>query len=112
LKRLRPAGRISKGEIAPSIPFEPDLLKDLRNAEYARIYLAEALKDDHPGTFKMALRNVIQARRGMTEMAKILHLNRAGLYQALSLEGNPSFSTVFEVLGELGISIDLKKKKA
>jgi probable addiction module antidote protein len=74
------------------------------------MYLSEAMEDDHPATFKVALRNVIQARQGMTEMAKTLHLNRAGLYQALSHAGNPSFSTVLSVLGKLGLKMDLAKK--
>ena len=75
------------------------------------MYLAECLDDDYPGTFMYALRQVILARVGMAKMARALHLNRAGLYQALSLGGNPSFATIQGALAELGIKLDLSKKR-
>jgi len=72
--------------------------------------LAECLYDDLPGTFLYALRNAVMAKGGMAKMARTLGLNRAGLYQALSNDGNPSFVTVQGILAELGIKLGLSKK--
>ncbi len=92
-----------------SIPYEPDLLKDLQDSGYAKAYLASCLKDDHPGTFFVALRQVVQARGGLTKAAKQLHLNRPGLYRALSEKGNPSMQTVMAVLSALGLHFEIGK---
>lgn len=107
LKQPKPIGRISKKEAAPSVPYELDLHHDLQDPVYARAYLAECLKDDHPGTFFVALRNVIQARRAMAPLARRLHLNRPALYKALSENGNPSLKTIRAILAELDFRLDL-----
>jgi probable addiction module antidote protein len=106
-KQPRRIGRTSKKEAAPSVPYETDLFQDLLDPDYARAYLAECLKDDHPGTFFVALRNVIQARRIMAPLARRLHLNRPALYKALSENGNPSLKTIRAVLAELDFRLDL-----
>ena len=106
-KKPKPIGRTSKKGAAPSVPYEPDLYHDLQDPEYARAYLAECLKDEHPGTFFVALRHVIQARRAMAPLARRLHLNRPALYKALSENGNPSLKTIRAVLAELDFRLDV-----
>lgn len=100
LKRPRGIGRITKPgrEIKASVPYEPDLLHDLLDPKYAKAYLSACMKDDHPGTFFVALRQVIQAQNGIADISKKLHLNRQGLYRALSEKGNPSMKTIFSIL--------------
>jgi probable addiction module antidote protein len=106
-KRPKRIGRTSKKDSVPSVSYEADLYQDLLDPDYARAYLTECLKDDHPGTFFVALRNVIQARRIMAPLARRLHLNRPALYKALSENGNPSLRTIRAVLAELDFRLDL-----
>jgi probable addiction module antidote protein len=55
--------------------------------------------------FLLALRNVIQATRGMTDIASETELGRESLYKALSEAGNPKFATVQKVLAALGLQL-------
>jgi probable addiction module antidote protein len=105
-KHIGPITKIAKTNKA-SVPYEPDLFRDLQTANYAKAYLTACLNDDHPGTFFVALRQVIQARDGIGEVAKKLNLNRPGLYRALSEKGNPSMTTVMAVLNILGLHFEL-----
>lgn len=43
----------------------------------------------------------------MTQLAKKVGMTRAGLYKALSAEGNPSFVTISRVAKALGLKITL-----
>jgi probable addiction module antidote protein len=46
----------------------------------------------------------------MAQIARELNLNRESLYRSLSTDGNPSFSTVANVLGNLGFQLSIKQK--
>ncbi len=105
--RPKSTGPIIKDEDPASVPYEAGLYVRLQDREYARGYLAECLRDEHPGTFFVGLRHVIQARRAMAPMARRLHLNRPALYKALSANGNPSLKTIRAVLEELDFKLDL-----
>lgn len=110
-KRPRRTGpNIKSGTLGNgSVPYEPDLLKDLEDPGYAEEFLAACLKDEHPGTFFVTLRHVVQAQDSLAGVAKKLHLNRPGLYRALSETGNPSMKTVMAVLSILGLRLELAK---
>lgn len=105
--RRKSIGLITKGEDPASVSYEEGLYSRLQDREYARGYLAECLRDAHPGTFFVGLRHVIQARRAMAPMARRLRLNRPALYKALSANGNPSLKTIRAVLEELDFKLDL-----
>lgn len=53
-------------------------------------------------------RNVIQATRGMTEVAAETALGRESLYKALSESGNPQFATIQKVLTVLGLQLAIE----
>jgi probable addiction module antidote protein len=89
--------------------------KDLQDPEFIKGYLEESLQDGMP-TFLMALRNVVQGSKGMTEVASSTELSRESLYKTLSETGNPQFDTINKIITSLGFRISLipfepKKKK-
>ena len=81
---------------------------DLRDPEYAAIYLNDALHEGSLEEFYLALRNVIKANQGMTQIATSTELGRESLYKALSESGNPQFLTVQKIVGALGLQISIE----
>ncbi|ARN84835.1 addiction module antidote protein [Candidatus Nucleicultrix amoebiphila] len=95
--------------------FKDTLLEDLKNPEYARVYLSVALeeyeKDKNTAAFLTAVRDIAKANGGLTKLAERTHLNRQNLYKALSEEGNPSFGTIETVLQGLGYRLSVEPIK-
>ncbi len=81
---------------------------DLQDSEYVALYLNDALESGSPEEFYLALRNVIKANQGMTQIAASTELGRESLYKALSESGNPQFSTVQKIVGALGLKISIE----
>lgn len=73
----------------------------LTSAADIEAYLEAALEENDPIFFQKALGTVARAQ-GMQMIASRSRTTRAGLYKALSDEGNPSFSTVLKVVNALG----------
>lgn len=82
--------------------------RDLKDLEYMALYLNDALHEGSPEEFYLALRNVIKANQGMTQIATATELGRESLYKALSTEGNPQFSTVQKIVDALGLQISIE----
>ncbi|MDJ0731086.1 MAG: putative addiction module antidote protein [Crocosphaera sp.] len=81
---------------------------DLKDPEYVAIYLNDALHEGSPEEFYLALRNVIRANQGMSQVAASTELGRESLYKALSESGNPQFSTVQKIVEALGLQISIE----
>ena len=81
---------------------------DLQDPEYVAIYLNDALHEGSPEEFYLALRNVIRANQGMSQVAASTELGRESLYKALSESGNPQFSTVQKIVESLGLQISIE----
>lgn len=79
----------------------------LETEEDIRLYLEACQEEGDPALVAAALGNIAKARN-MTQLAKEAGLTRAGLYKALSPEGNPSFATVSKVAHALGLRITLE----
>ena len=47
----------------------------------------------------------------MEELAERLGMSRSGLYKALGPEGNPSFSTMLQLLSSLGMSVSVRPQQ-
>ena len=80
-----------------------DYLVDI---EAAAAYLEAALEeaDDDPAYIAKALGTI--ARSGnVSELARRVGMSREGLYKALSVDGNPSFATIFKVAKALGLKL-------
>jgi probable addiction module antidote protein len=80
--------------------YKEDLLKVLQDPEEAALYLESALEDGNEAVFLLALRDVVEATVGMSELAEKTERNRESLYKTLSASGNPS--SVRSILDGLG----------
>jgi len=93
----------------PTEDYEPHLLEDLKDLDYAVGYLSTALEEGED-VFLLAVRNVAKAQGGMKALSEASQLNRESLYDMLSTKGNPLFSSITTVLNNLGVEITFKRK--
>lgn len=94
--------------------YEDDLLKRLKDHEYAVDYLNAVLEDegkDQRERFLLALRDVAKAY-GMSSLAEDTELAREAMYRALSKEGNPRLATLISLLDALELRLSVTTKKA
>src|SRR4051812_32803657 len=87
--------------------FNDYLLEALKDPEMAKEYLDAALADGDHRVFLLALRNVVQAI-GVTELARMTGLARKSIYRMTSDEGNPTISSVADILRAMGLRIRLQ----
>jgi probable addiction module antidote protein len=73
-------------------------------------YLEAALEENDPAFFQKALGTVARAH-GMQTIATRSKATRAGLYKALSTEGNPEFATVYRVVKALGYRLAIENDR-
>ncbi|NJL49498.1 MAG: transcriptional regulator [Leptolyngbyaceae cyanobacterium SM2_5_2] len=91
----------------PVRDYKSYLLVQLADPDYAALYLKasleETLQDGDTAAFMLALRDVVEARRG-TEA------NLDDLRQALDLDGEeaPTLSTLISVLSAVGLTLEFK----
>ena len=91
----------------PVKSYQSELLKELRNPQEAAEYL-NACFEDSEEVFLQGLRNVVEARGGVGNIAKVTDLNRENLYRSLSKKGNPKFSNLSAILEAVGITLTFK----
>ena len=79
----------------------------LKTPEDVAEYLVAAFEDGSDDAAYMAHVIGIAARAhgGMTRLAKETGMTRAGLYKALSKDGNPSFDTIVKAMRVLGVRL-------
>lgn len=83
-----------------------ELLKDLQDPEFAAAYFNTALEEDDMSVILLATKNLVEAKGGMSKIAKETGLNRESLYRALSEDGNPKLSTFYKILHALGMKLN------
>lgn len=81
------------------------LLKKLQDAEFAAEFLNAASEDEDPKTYLTALRQVVEARGGIKEVAEKTKLSKESLYRTLSARGNPTIKTLSAVLHATGLKM-------
>jgi probable addiction module antidote protein len=81
------------------------LFKKLQNAKFAAEFLNAASEDDDPKTYLTALRQVVEARGGIKQVAKKTKLSKESLYRSLSARGNPTIKTLSAVLHATGLKM-------
>jgi probable addiction module antidote protein len=67
-------------------------------------YLTEALVTGDTAVIAHAL-GVIARTRGMSRIASQTGLSRESLYRALSVDGNPEFTTVLRIMEAMGLRL-------
>jgi probable addiction module antidote protein len=85
--------------------YKDDLLEELKDPEFAASYLEEVLASGDKAAFLIALRDVVEASGGMSAVAQHARIQRQSLYKALSRKGNPTFTTLQDILRPLGLRL-------
>jgi probable addiction module antidote protein len=83
----------------------------IETKEDVMVFLEGALEENDPDFLLRTLGHIARSQ-GMSRLARELNLNRKGLYKAFSMEGNPSFKTVYKLLDNLGLRIRIEPKSA
>ena len=93
------------GKVATSRDYQVGLIERLADPIEAAAYLDAALEDGDRAVFLLAIRNVIQAFGGMTQISRRTGLNRENLYRVLSEQGNPELNSLEKLLKALGLRL-------
>jgi probable addiction module antidote protein len=89
-------------------PFRDTQIEQLKDPASAALYLEEALAAGDTDAFKLALRNVVEARLGgMSALSERTELSREALYRSLSKGGNPTLATLTKVMQALGLRVSV-----
>lgn len=94
----------------PTIKYEDELIKILRDPQEASAYLNVALEEGDIDVFLLALRQVVKAQGGVSELARRTHKGRTSLYKTLSNTGNPYLKGTAEILAGLGLKLEVVSK--
>ena len=95
--------------------YKIELLKRLKDPEYAAGYLADVLESESQEAFLIAVKNTLDARgANISKFSKKSGLSRQAVYHALSKRGNPRLSTLNQILKTAGLKItfNIDKKEA
>ncbi|WP_243049012.1 addiction module antidote protein [Dyella sp. RRB7] len=87
-----------------------DAAEFLDNDEVIAAYLQDALEDEDPDVFLLAVADVVKAR-SMTRVAEASGLGRESLYKALRPGAKPGFATMDKLLGALGVRFQVAPLK-
>lgn len=93
-----------------TIDYKEILFDYLQDPERAAGYLTAAL-DEGEAEFLLAVKDVAEARGGVGKLSKLSKLNREGLYDMLSTNGNPRFSSLSSILNALGVRVEFQAKE-
>jgi probable addiction module antidote protein len=81
--------------------------KDLQDTQEAADHLRAALEHNDPRAFLVALREVVRAQGGVSQLARAAKISREHLYDLLSERGNPEFLTLTAILAALGYQFSI-----
>lgn len=92
--------------------YQDKLIHDLQDPELASAYLNEALKDEDPRMFLLALKNVCEAQgEEMADLARRTKVSRENLYRILSKKGNPKLNNIIALLNAVGFQFSIMPRK-
>jgi len=94
--------------MAISKPYRDSLIEALGDPVEAAAYLDAALEAGDRPAFLLAIRNVIKASGGMTQIARKTGLNRENLYRLVSEKGNPELASLDKLLKSLGLRLTVE----
>lgn len=92
-------------KMATSRSYQDSLIERLSDPREAAAYLDAALEEGDRPAFLLAIRNVIDALGGMSQIARRTGLNRENLYRVLSEQGNPELNSLEKLLKALGLRL-------
>ncbi len=91
-----------------SVSYENDLMKWLQDPAHAAEYINAAIEGGDREVFLLALRDLANARGGMTAVAEQARVSRTSLYKTLSPRGNPEFRSITALLHSLGLKVTVE----
>jgi len=95
--------------MSSSIDYKKDYLYEkLQKKRYAVKYLNAALADGDPDVALLAIRDIVEARGGFSDLSRRTHISREHLYRMLSQKGNPGFKNLVPVLHAYGLELAVK----
>jgi len=89
---------------------DEELMATLKDLAKAADYLRVAYGDSDQRVFLLALKDVIEARAGISKIARVAKMDRRHLYVMLSKDGNPEWFSVNRLLNALGIQLSFEPK--
>lgn len=101
---------MNRGQVPAAVPARPYMLERLRDPATAAAYINAAAREDDPSAFLQALRNVAEARGGLSKIATRAGLNRQQLYRTLSSAGNPELRSLTRILEATGLQLIVTAK--
>lgn len=87
------------------VDHEAWMKQKLQDPDFAAEYLNAASEDDDARVYLAALRQVVEARGGIKEVAEKTQLSKETLYRTLSSRGNPTIKTLTAVLRATGLKM-------
>ena len=100
-------GRKIRAGRPASVSSGPHLRAWLEDPKNAAAYVEAALAEGDAGDLLHALRNVAEARGGVSRIAEKTGLNREALYRTLSRRGNPQLKNLAAILGATGLRLSV-----
>lgn len=101
---------IKRGSYSPSVPHRDWALDRIkRSPDHGLGYLQAAWEDGY-ATFLVALKDVVDARGGISTLARKTGLHRVSLHTMLSKAGNPRLENLSKILAALDIRLTLAPK--
>lgn len=91
----------------PAKSYHKSLIEDLKDPKEAAAYLNAALEEGDREGFLTALRNVLEARGGMSVISRRTKINRVSLYKILSEKGNPEFITILTLFKAANVRLQV-----
>ena len=94
-----------------SVPYEDDLYTRLReNDELALAYLVEALQDEDPQVFVLALKDIIDAKNvNISRLAEEAGLHRVTVHRMLSEDSSPAWKSVVKLVKNMGYQFTIDR---
>lgn len=95
----------------PTIEYRQNLLERLGGREDGGLgYLNACLEEGGIPSFLLALKDVVDARAGITALADKAGISRATLYNAFSRRGNPRVRNLEQIINALGLRLAVATK--
>ena len=91
--------------------FKKDLLRKLKNTDYAAKYIQSAIEENDPDFLQVALGDVVKAH-SVSNISEITGITRQAIYHMISRDGNPSIKNINNLLDALGLEIEIKAKES
>ena len=92
--------------------YHETLIRGLKDPLEAAEYLNAAIEQGDREMFLVALRNVAEARGGLSRLSRVTRLNRSNLHRLLSKHGNPEIQTLSGILHAFGLRLAVFAERA